>query len=50
MLGYFSGFALRTTQLSKEAIDLIQYPGEIFQRALQMMILPLVISSLIVGE
>lgn len=46
----FSGFSLRTLDLSTEVEMVLSYPGEIFTRALQMMILPLVISSLIVGK
>ncbi|KAL3882278.1 hypothetical protein ACJMK2_028640 [Sinanodonta woodiana] len=49
VLGVFLGFLLRLAQPSKDAIMLISFPGEILMRALKMLILPLIVSSLIVG-
>lgn len=45
-----SGLSLRQFDLSKDAILLISYPGEIFMRILKLMILPLIIASLITGS
>jgi solute carrier family 1 (glial high affinity glutamate transporter), member 2 len=41
---------MRQLDLSKDAIMIISYPGELFMRILKLMILPLVISSLITGS
>ncbi|KAL3882281.1 hypothetical protein ACJMK2_028643 [Sinanodonta woodiana] len=49
VLGIILGFLLRLAQPSKDAIMLISFPGEILMRALKMLILPLIVSSLIVG-
>ena len=43
------GFVLRHAEPSPDAIMLIAFPGEILMRALKMLILPLIVSSLIVG-
>ncbi|KAK3578882.1 hypothetical protein CHS0354_010248 [Potamilus streckersoni] len=48
-LGVFLGFLLRLAAPSKDTIMLISFPGEILMRALKMLILPLIVSSLIVG-
>lgn len=45
----FTGFSLRSLDLSQDSIILISYPGELFMRVLKMLILPLIISSLITG-
>jgi solute carrier family 1 (high affinity glutamate transporter) protein 2 len=50
IFGVVLGFSLRQAEISEEWQQLISYPGEIFTRALQMMILPLIISSLVVGS
>lgn len=48
-LGVIGGFLLRMAEPSDDAIMLISFPGEILMRALKMLILPLIVSSLIVG-
>ena len=49
VLGVMFGFLLRLTEPSEDTIMLISFPGEILMRALKMLILPLIVSSLIVG-
>lgn len=49
VLGVLLGFILRLAEPSDDAIRLISFPGEILMRALKMLILPLIVSSLIVG-
>ena len=49
VLGVLMGFVLRHAEPSPDAIMLIAFPGEILMRALKMLILPLIVSSLIVG-
>ena len=49
LLGVILGFSLRSLSLSPSMISLLAYPGEMFMRLLQLMILPLVIASLITG-
>ena len=47
----YLGLCLRQLDgLPEWTLQLIMYPGEMFTRALQMMTLPLIISSLIVGK
>uniref|UniRef100_A0A8D8QCT6 Amino acid transporter n=1 Tax=Cacopsylla melanoneura TaxID=428564 RepID=A0A8D8QCT6_9HEMI len=48
-LGVILGLILRNVSVSQDAILLIQYPGELYMRALKLLILPFVISCLIVG-
>ncbi|KAE9550107.1 hypothetical protein FO519_006682 [Halicephalobus sp. NKZ332] len=48
-VGIAVGFALRNTNPSQKAIDLIGFPGEILMNMLKMMILPLIVGSLISG-
>lgn len=51
MIGtFFVGFLLRPLHLSDSWQLLLSYPGELFTRSLQCCILPLVISSLVVGK
>ncbi|KAI6177804.1 Amino acid transporter [Aphelenchoides bicaudatus] len=45
--GLSLGVVLKQLELSEEASQLINFPGEIFLRILKMMILPLIFSSLI---
>uniref|UniRef100_A0A0N4ZAX4 Amino acid transporter n=1 Tax=Parastrongyloides trichosuri TaxID=131310 RepID=A0A0N4ZAX4_PARTI len=47
IIGLCLGFILRQFTLPKEAIILINFPGEIFMQVLKLMILPLIFSSLI---
>lgn len=49
VMGVILGFILRLADPSPDAIMLISFPGEILMRALKMLILPLIVSSLIVG-
>ena len=49
ILGAILGFGLKSFNLSEKSILLISYPGELFMRLLQLMILPLIIASLITG-
>uniref|UniRef100_A0A0K0EVB5 Amino acid transporter n=1 Tax=Strongyloides venezuelensis TaxID=75913 RepID=A0A0K0EVB5_STRVS len=47
IVGLLLGFILRQFTLPKEAVILINFPGEIFMQVLKLMILPLIFSSLI---
>ena len=49
ILGAILGFGLKSFNPSEKSILLISYPGELFMRLLQLMILPLIIASLITG-
>ena len=49
ILGGVLGLSLRPVNLSEKSILLLSYPGELFMRLLQLMILPLIIASLITG-
>lgn len=47
------GFGLRSAAggaVSGVSLQIIAYPGELFMRALQLVILPLIMSSLLVGK
>lgn len=46
----FAGFAMRSRDMSEDAVLLLSYPGEIFMRLLKLLILPLIISSLVSGS
>ncbi|KAL2097098.1 hypothetical protein ACEWY4_006305 [Coilia grayii] len=47
--GVLLGYTLRSWSLTPAYIQIVSFPGEIFMRMLQMMVLPLVVSSLITG-
>ncbi|MFH4978515.1 hypothetical protein AB6A40_005224 [Gnathostoma spinigerum] len=48
-LGVIIGFSLRSVNLGDRAIATIEFPGKIFMRMLQLLILPLITSSIITG-
>lgn len=49
ILGIVVGFAVQTARPSPRAVMLINFPGEILLRLLQMLIMPLIVASLISG-
>ncbi|XP_033829005.1 excitatory amino acid transporter 1-like [Periophthalmus magnuspinnatus] len=49
VIGIILGFAMRQCHLSYREIKFFSFPGELLMRMLQMLVLPLLVSSLITG-
>ncbi|XP_046551623.1 excitatory amino acid transporter-like [Haliotis rubra] len=49
VLGIVAGIMCRSLKPTPDAIQLVQFPGELFLRMLKMLMLPLIVASIITG-
>lgn len=47
---FITGLILRQFDLSDDVVSILAYPGEIFLRALKLIILPFIICCVIIGK